>query len=456
MVPQEILAEIEANRQRHVQELSEFLRFPSVSTDSSHAEDVRKTAAWVLTKLEKLGFRTRLYETEGHPVVYGHRFSNPALGTLLIYGHYDVQPPDPWDEWITPPFSPTIRDGFIYARGATDNKGQCLTYFQAMEAILAVRGELPVNVKVLVEGEEEIGSPNLGPFLAKHREELETDVIAISDGSQFASGMPAITYGLRGLCYLQVEVEGPRFDLHSGSFGGLVANPIQVLSQMLARLKNNEGTVAIPGFYDDVRTLEPSEREEMARLPLDEAALKRYLGVEQLVGEADYVSMERKTARPTLDVSGIWGGFSGEGAKTIIPARAGAKVSMRLVPDQRGATINESFRSFVHSLTPAGVRTKVSELHGSDPVLIDRDQEAMRVAAAAIEVGFEKSPVFIREGGSIPIVGMFKDTLGCNSILLLGWGSPDDGAHSPNERFSLDDFQRGIRSAAALMYGLAR
>jgi acetylornithine deacetylase/succinyl-diaminopimelate desuccinylase-like protein len=426
--------EIETNRQRYVAELTDFLRIPSVSTDSEYAENTRQSAEWVVNKLKKLGFQTELRETAGHPVVCGHLVSAPSLPTLLIYGHYDVQPPDPLDEWVTPPFSPDIRDGYIYARGATDNKGQCLTYFEAMEAILAVSGKLPLNVKVLVEGEEEIGSPNLGPFLQENLDELNTDVIAISDGSQFAPDIPAITYGLRGLSYLEVEVQGPRFDLHSGSFGGLVANPVQVLSEMLAQLKNQDGTVAIPNFYDDVLELDPRERQEMAA--------------------PDRSIVERKTARPTLDVNGIWGGFAGEGAKTIIPARAGAKVSMRLVPYQRAAQTNELFKNFVNSLAPLGVKIQISELHGSDPVLVERDQPAVQAAARAIEFGFGKYPLFIREGGSIPIVGLFQEELGCKSILLMGWGSPDDGAHSPNERFSLESFHRGILSAAALFYAL--
>ena len=452
MTPAKILEQINRNHQCSLEELSDFLRIPSVSTDPAHASDIRRAAHWLLDKLGGLGLETELHETERHPVVFAQRVFDPGLPTLLIYGHYDVQPADPLDEWLTPPFSPNIRDGYIYARGATDNKGQCLTYFEAMEAIIAVNEELPINVKVVVEGEEEIGSPSLGPYLMGHLDNLKADVIAISDGSQFASGIPAITYGLRGLCYFQVDVQGPRFDLHSGSFGGLVANPVQVLAEMLAQLKNQDGTIAIPGFYDNVRDLEPREKQEMVDLPLNEDDLKQYLGVHELVGEAEYGPVERRTARPTLDINGIWGGFSGEGAKTIIPAKAGAKVSMRLVPDQRASGINELFTRFFETMAPPGVTVQVSEIHGSDPVLIDRDRPAIQAAANAIESGFGKRPVFIREGGSIPIVGLFKELLGCDNILLLGWGSPDDGAHSPNERFSLEDFRRGIQTAAALFY----
>ncbi len=454
MVPHKVVDEIGANRQRYVEELSDFLRIPSVSTESDHTADIRQAATWVVNKLQKLGFHVALRETARHPVVCGHLLTDASLPTLLIYGHYDVQPPDPLDEWITPPFSPSIRDGHIYARGATDNKGQCLTYLEAMEAMLSVTGRLPLNVKVLIEGEEEIGSPNLGPFLQENRMELQTDVIAISDGSQFASGIPAITYGLRGLSYLEIQVQGPRFDLHSGSFGGVVANPVQVLAEMMARLKNADGTVAIPGFYDHVLELLPEERQEMSNLPADEVQLKEYLGVDQLVGEPNYSIVERRTARPTLDINGIWGGFAGEGAKTIIPAKAGAKVSMRLVPNQRSSIINEQFKDFIQSIAPSAVTIQMLEMHGSDPVLIERNQPAMEAAARAIEFGFDKKPVFIREGGSIPIVGLFKEVLDCGSILLLGWGSPDDGAHSPNERFSLEDFHRSICSVAALFYSL--
>jgi acetylornithine deacetylase/succinyl-diaminopimelate desuccinylase-like protein len=454
MVPQKVIEEICANRQRYVEELADFLRIPSVSTDPDHAADIRLAAIWVVNKLQKLGFHVELRETARHPVVCGHLVVDASLPTLLIYGHYDVQPPDPLDEWITPPFSPSIREGHIYARGATDNKGQFLTYLEAMEAMLSVTGRLPLNIKVLIEGEEEIGSPNLGPFLQENREYLRSDVIAISDGSQFSSGIPAITYGLRGLCYLEVKVQGPSFDLHSGSFGGLVANPIQVLAEMMSRLKNADGTVAIPDFYEHVLELRPEERQEMSSLPVDEVQLKKYLGVDQLVAEPHYSIVERRTARPTLDINGIWGGFAGEGAKTIIPAKAGAKISMRLVPNQRSSIINERFKSFIRSIAPPAVKIQISEMHGSDPVLIERNQPAMEAAARAIEFGFDKKPVFIREGGSIPIVGLFKEVLGCGSILLLGWGCPDDGAHSPNERFSLEDFHRSICSVAALFCSL--
>ncbi len=453
MIPQQILQKIDANRHRYVEDLLTYLRIPSISTYSRHAGDVRQAAEWVFNHLKQLGFQGAIHETSGHPVVLASRCPHADRLTILIYGHYDVQPPEPLDEWVTKPFEPSIRDGYVHARGATDQKGQLVTYLKAMEAILAVAEELPINVKVLVEGEEEIGSPNLEAFIQTHKAELSADAIVISDGSQFDANTPAITYGLRGLCYLQINVQGPRIDLHSGSFGGLVANPIQVLADMLTRLKHPDGAVAIPGFYEDVQVLEPWERQEMASLAYDETALKDYLGVSELFGEPGYSPLERKSARPTLDVNGIWGGFAGEGAKTIIPARAGAKVSMRLVPNQNAVQICGLFKNFIQSIAPPGIKVTIQEFHSNDPVLVSRDQSSIQAAARAIEIGFGKVPVFIREGGSIPVVTLFKKIFDLDT-LLLGWGCPDDGAHSPNERLRLDDFQRGIRAAAVLMYEL--
>ena len=452
MVPDEVLSKIEGYQKRHVDELLDFLRIPSISTYSHHESDIRKAAEWVLARIRKLGFDADIHETKRHPLVCGHRISNPSHPTLLIYGHYDVQPPEPLEEWISPPFSPAVRNGFVYARGAADDKGQFLTYLKAMEVILEVTGDLPVNVKILVEGEEEIGSPSLKPYLVKNGRELEADAAVISDGSQFARGIPAITYGLRGLAYFQIDVTGPRIDLHSGLFGGVITNPIQALAEVLAGLKNPDGTVAIPGFYDDVADLEEWERKEMASLPLDESALKEYLGVDGFTGERGYSIQERRTARPTLDVNGIWGGFSGEGAKTVIPSKAGAKVSMRLVPNQSQERAKRLFHDYFHSLNIPGIKIQVTDLYGADPVLIARNTPHIRAAQRAIAVGFGKKPVFLREGGSIPIVNYFKEIVGIESVLLLGWGSPDDGAHSPNERFSLDDYHHGIRAAAALFY----
>ncbi len=455
MLLEPVFSFINDHRERFVRELAQFLAIPSVSTLSEHEQDVLDAADWVLDQLKRRGFKGKIYPTERHPIVLARSPEVAGAPALLIYGHYDVQPPDPLDEWQTPPFSPDIRDGYIYARGAADDKGQFLTYIKAVEAMLGAGQDLPINLIVLAEGEEEIGSPNLEKFLMQHKDELRADAAAISDGSQFARGIPAITYGLRGLGYLQLDVQGPRFDLHSGSFGGILDNPAQALADILQKLKNPDGTVAIPGFYADVLPLEDWEREEMASLPVDLQSLKDYLGISVFSGEPGYSLIERKSARPTLDINGLWGGFSGEGAKTIIPARAGAKVSMRLAPNQVPEKIDRLFREFVSANCPSGVSVKITSLHGADPVLVPRNTPAMLAAQKAIETGFGKKPVFIREGGSIPVVNMIKQHLGQQNILLLGWGSPDDGAHSPNERFCIEDFYRAIRSAAALFSEMA-
>ncbi len=456
MLPDSISSFINDHLDSFVLELGQFLSIPSVSTLSEHEKDVLRAAEWVLDQVNRCGFTGRVYPTERHPIVLARSPDVSGAPVLLIYGHYDVQPPDPLDEWRTPPFSPDVRDGYIYARGATDDKGQLFTYIKAIEAVLGAGQKLPLNLILLAEGEEEIGSPSLEKFLMHHRDELRANAVAISDGSQFAHGIPAITYGLRGLSYLQVDIRGPLFDLHSGSFGGIIYNPAQVLVDILQKLKNPDGTVALPGFYDDVLAPENWEREEMASLTVDIQSLKDYLGVSELTGEPGYSFTERRTARPTLDINGLWGGFAGEGAKTIIPAKAGAKVSMRLVPNQVPEKIDRLFHQFVTSNCPHGVSAKITNLHGADPVLVPRNTPAMLAAEKAIETGFGKKPVFIREGGSIPVVNLIKKHLEQENILLLGWGSPDDGAHSPNERFHIKDFYRGIRSAAALFHKMAQ
>ncbi len=456
MLPDRIFSFIEQNRNRFVDDLSGFLSIPSISTLTEHGQDIRRASEWVLEQFKKCGIEGKIYQTDRHPVVIARSPEAPGAPVLLVYGHYDVQPPDPLDEWKTPPFSPDVRDGYIYARGATDDKGQFLTYIKAAESILGAGEKLPINLIFLVEGEEEIGSPSLERFLKEHRELLRADAVAISDGSQFIHGIPAITYGLRGLSYLQVDIQGPRFDLHSGGFGGILHNPAQVLVSILAKLINPDHTVALPGFYDDVAPLESREREDMACLPVDVEVLRNYLGVGEFVGEPGFSLIERRSARPTLDINGIWGGFSGEGAKTIIPARAGAKVSMRLTPNQDPEKINRLFREFMESECPPSLKLTVKDLHGAAPVLVSRDTPAMRAAEHSIAAGFGKKPVYIREGGSIPVVNMIQKHLAQQNILLLGWGSPDDGAHSPNERFCLEDYVKGIKSVAALYFELAR
>ncbi len=455
MLPDRISSFINEHIETFTAELSQLLEIPSISTLSEHAPDVLRAAEWVFERLKKCGFTGKVYPTERHPIVLARSPEIPGAPVLLVYGHYDVQPPDPLDEWQTPPFSPDIRDGFIYARGASDDKGQFLTYIKAIESVLEVEGKLPINLIILGEGEEEIGSPSLETFLIAHHSELLADAVAISDGSQLAPGIPAITYGLRGLSYLQLDLKGPRFDLHSGMYGGILHNPAQVLADILQKLKNPDGTVAVPGFYDDVLPLEQWEREEMASAPFDIEALKNYVGVSELTGEPGYSVLERNSARPTLDINGLWGGFSGEGAKTIIPAKAGAKVSMRLVPNQVPGKIEELFTRFVTSLCPAGVSLSITGVHHAGPVLVKRNTPSMLAAERAIEAGFGKKPRFKREGGSIPVVNMIEKHLDQKNILLLGWGNPDDGVHSPNERLSLADFRRGILSAAALFYEMA-
>jgi len=448
--------ELERSRQERISELVELLSIESVSTAPEKREEVRKAGLWLSEKLARMGFEVGLLETPGHPVLLASHCKRKGKPTVLIYGHFDVQPTDPEEEWVSPPFVPQVRDGCVYARGASDDKGQLLTHVHAVEAILKRSGELPLNVKFLLEGEEEIGSPSLPTLLEERKGDLAADCVVISDGCQFRSGIPAITYGLRGLAYVEIEVEGPKLDLHSGSYGGLVENPINALCSMLARLKTPEGKVAIPGFYDDVIPLEPWERQEIKELPFDEEGVKEYLGVEWLVGESEFTPLERRWARPTLDVNGIWGGFSGKGAKTVIPARAGAKVSMRLVPRQVPSRVCALLEAYLQEMKPRGVRIKVRAINGADPVIIDRKLPQIQAAFKAIERGFGRPPVFIREGGSIPVVNMLKNYLGIEAILLLGWGSPEDGAHSPNERFSLEDFHRGTKTSVALLYELAR
>jgi acetylornithine deacetylase/succinyl-diaminopimelate desuccinylase-like protein len=451
-----ILAMVDATLDESIAELCEFLRIPSVSARSQHREDMIRAARWLKEKLDQLGMETYIYHTPGHPVVFASLCPYSERPTLLIYGHYDVQPEDPVGEWETPPFEPSIRNGLIYARGATDDKGQLFTWIKALEVVKKVTGSIPLNIKVLIEGEEEIGSPNLHAFLLEHKERLFANAVAISDGSKYSRDIPAITYGLRGLSYFEIEVTGPRIDLHSGSYGGVVRNPINALVQLLAKLTDNKGRITIPGFYDDVLPLEPWEREEMARLALNESELRAYLGVDALFGEEGYSALERKTARPTLDINGIWGGYQGEGAKTVIPSKAGAKLSMRLVPNQSAKRIDALVSDFLTKNAPSGVKVSVKPLHGTDPVIVPRNLPEIEAAQKAIHKGFGRSPVFIREGGSIPVVSTIKEVLGINSILLLGWGDPDDGPHGPNEHFAIGNLRNGTKSAAILLEELAQ
>ena len=445
-----VIRHLEGGKEKAVEELVEWLKVPSISAATENKGDIRRAAEWLRDKLIAAGVKAELKETTGNPVVYGERLDAPGKPTVLVYGHYDVQPPDPLDEWNSPPFEPVIKDGKIYARGASDDKGQLYTHVKAVEAWLAEAGSLPINMKFIFEGEEEVSSVSLPGFLEENKEMLACDVVLISDSGQYAPGMPAITYGLKGLAYLEILVEGPSADLHSGSFGGTVANPVNELARLLGSMHDDDYKVTIPGFYDDVVDVRGWERTAFSELPFDEEEYRQVTGSPELAGEEGYTTLERRWARPTLDVNGIWGGYQGEGAKTIIPARAGAKVSMRLVPNQDPEKITKLFMEYVHSVAPDSVKIEVIPMHGGKPFLLDPKSVYFEKAAEALHRGFGVKPVFIREGGSIPITQTFQEILGADS-LLLGWGQDDDRIHSPNEKFDLGDFHRGALSSAYLI-----
>lgn len=431
-------------------ELFELLRIPSVSSDSTRKADMLRTAEALQSKLQKLGFAARVDATPGHPVVYAeHNVAGPDKPTVLVYGHYDVQPEDPLEEWITPPFEPTVRDGRIYARGATDDKGQAYAHVRGAQLLLE-NGGLPVNLKFLLEGEEEIGSPNLLPYLHEHKDELSSDVIVISDGSRFAKEVPTVTYGLRGLAYLELHVQGADRDLHSGSYGGAAPNPINALCEIIAKLKDDQGRITVPGFYDDVIPLTEAEREMWAALPHSDEEFAASIGASALPGEVGYSTLERIWGRPTLDVNGIWGGFQGEGAKTVIAAKAGAKISCRLVPGQDPARIAELLIKHIPTLAPVGVKVEVIDHHGGQPVKFDLDSPYIKAADRALSSVYDKPAAFGRTGGSIPIVASFAEVLG-SPVLLVDLGLNEDGLHSPNESFSQEDYFNGILTSAALL-----
>lgn len=448
-------AYLESHRETFESDLFELLRFASVSADPQYAPEVRKAAENCLAQFEALGLASELIETAGHPLIYAESPAVPDAPVALVYGHYDVQPPEPLDEWISPPFEPTVRDGNVYARGATDDKGQMLTHVKSVEAWIKTVGKLPLQVKFLIEGEEEVGSEHLDAFVAENRDRLACDCVVISDCCQFARGLPAITYGLRGIMYFELSLRGPRQDLHSGTFGGGVTNPAGALVAMLTALKDEDGRVLVPGFYDDVVPLTDREREQYQSLPFSESQFMEQLGVTGLSGEAGFSSLERRWARPSCDINGLTSGYQGEGAKTVLPAEASAKFSFRLVPEQDPQQISTSLREFLTALVPPGIEMDLHEYHGAPGVLVSLESPYINAAAAAIEAGFGRPPVFIREGGSIPIVTTFARELDAD-VLLLGWGQNDDNTHSPNEKFSLADFHRGIRSSAYLWRELAK
>ena len=441
---------LRTHRDRHIEELSDFIRIPSVSARSEHRKDIGAAADWLVERLLDAGMESaEAYETAGNPVVVSEWRGAPGAPTVLIYGHYDVQPPEPLDEWTSPPFEPTIRDGKLFGRGSVDDKGQLYLYVKAVEAHLSSRGHLPVNVVFMIEGEEEVGSPNLNAFLVEHRERLACDAVLISDTGMFAPGLPSITVGLRGLAYMEIRVRGARSDLHSGSYGGAVVNPANVLARIIAKLHDETGKAAIPGFYDGV--IEPSDddRRRIAMLPFQEEELRDEVGAPALGGEAGYSSLERLWVRPTVEVNGLLSGYTEEGAKTVLPAYAMAKVSMRLVPGQHHEDIERKFTEYVQSLAPEGVTVEVLNLHGGEPWYADPKHPIFESASRALERAFGRPPVFIREGGSIPIVEVFEKSLD-TPVLLMGFALPGANTHAPDEWFSLENFALGSEAIAML------
>lgn len=431
---------------RFVSDLVALLRIPTVSTDPAYAEDVARGAEWLADHLREIGVaHVEVVRTEGHPIVYAEHLPHADRPTVLVYGHYDVQPPDPVALWNSPPFEPTRKNDTLYARGACDDKGQLMMHVKALQSYLATGSTPPVNLKFLIEGEEECGSPNLAPFIEKHKDKLAADVVAISDTAMFAEDTPSITYGLRGLAYVEVELTGPNRDLHSGIYGGAVDNPANVLSRLIADLHDDDRRVTVEGFYDDVIPLTPDERETFANLPFDEDGWLDEVGLADARTESGYSVKEAISARPTLDVNGLWSGYQGEGAKTVLPAKAGAKISCRLVPGQDPHDITRKLRRHFEAHVPDTVTLSFTNLHGGQPVLVDTSHPAMQAAADAIAAVFDQAPVFTRDGGSIPIVAEFKRLLGLDSI-LMGFGLNSDAIHSPNEHFGLNRYAKGIRS----------
>jgi len=440
-----ITAYLEQHKERFLAELFELLRIPSVSADSKFKGDIRQAAEFIREKLAAAGLdKAELCETAGNPVVYAEKIVDESLPTVLVYGHYDVQPADPYELWNTPPFEPTVINERIYARGACDDKGQFYMHIKALEAMLA-GNDLPCNVKVMIEGEEEVGSDHLGTFVADNRDKLKADVILISDTSIIANDVPSIEAGLRGLSYVEVEVTGPNRDLHSGVYGGGVQNPVNVLCQMIASLHDEQGRITIPGFYDAVVELSAEERADLAKAPFDEEEYKRDLALKAVAGEEGYTTPERTSIRPTLDVNGIWGGYTGEGAKTVLPAKASAKISMRLVPNQEPDAITELFSKHFTTIAPPTVTVKVTPHHGGQPYVTPTDSLEFEAARLAFREAWGKDPIPTRGGGSIPIVALFEQELGVKSI-LMGFGLDIDALHSPNESYGLFNFYKGIET----------
>ncbi len=452
-----ILGYIDCKKESHLNQLIEFLSIPSISSDPEYNEQTRKTANWVVEHLKSIGFdNARLYETNGHPIVYTENLeAGQDKQTVLIYGHYDVQPVDPIEEWDTPPFEPIIKNNKIFARGTSDDKGQVFCHIKALESHLKINGKLPVNVKLIIEGEEEAGSNHLDDFIRQNTELLKCDTILISDTEWFADGLPSLCYSLRGISYIEVTVIGPNRDLHSGTYGGAVDNPIMVLSQMIASLKDENNKITIPGFYDKVIELTDEEREGFEKLPFNYDEYCKDLDIEATNGEKGFTTLEQVWARPALDVNGIFGGYIGEGAKTVIPSKATAKISMRLVANQNPVEISDLICKHLVDIAPNTVKVIAKGLHGGSPVYMSKDSKGVKAATIALEKAFGTKPIFMREGGSIPIVALFQSELKAPSV-LMGLGLPGDNIHSPNENFDLDNFFGGIKASAIFFEELSK
>ncbi len=436
---------IEKNKQRFLDELFELLRYPSVSAAPEHRQDMVNTAKHVAQKLTDAGAsHVELFPTQGHPIVYAEKIIDATQPTILIYGHYDVQPPEPLELWQTPPFEPTLLDGKIFARGACDDKGQFYMHVKAFETMMQTN-TLSCNVKFIIEGEEEVGSDNLAQFVNEHKQRLLADIVLISDTAMISLETPSIDIGLRGLAYVEVEVVGPNRDLHSGVYGGAVANPAIILAKMIASLHDSNNHITIPGFYDDVENLTEEDRDLLNKAPFDEEGYKRDLTIKDIWGENGYTTIERTGIRPTLDINGIWSGYIGEGAKTVLPSIASAKISMRLVPNQQSEKIAQAFKTHFEKLAPSSVSVHVKVLHGAEPVVIPTNSIAYQAAAKAIQTTFGKRPIPVRGGGSIPIVALFEKILGIKTI-LLGFGLDSDNLHSPNEKFEVTNYFKGIET----------
>lgn len=430
---------------KHLKNLFELLSIPSISAQSEHKKDIEKTARWLKNKLIPLGFEAKIMKTNGHPVVFAERIVNPKKPTVLIYGHYDVQSPDPLDEWSSNPFKPEIRSGNIYARGAADDKGQLYTWIAALEELKTQGKKLSANIKFLIEGEEEVGSKNLDAYVEENTSLLESDVCVVSDSDCVNEDQPLILYGLRGLTYMEIVVKSLGHDVHSGIYGGNVLNPANLLAQIIAKLKDESHKVLIPGFYENVRKLSQKEKKDLARVSTTAEEITKETGATDIAGEKGFSIHERSGARPTLDVNGVWGGYSGEGPKTIIPSSAGAKISMRLVPNQTSSEIAQKFENYVRSIVPKGIEVVIKQLSEGDPLIIDTSSKYFKAAEKAYLKVFGKKPIYKLGGGSIPVTTTFKNILGIDSI-LMGYGLPDDGLHSPNEKLSLAMFEKGIRT----------